>query len=51
MLTGFDCGVFVCMYADLMSSDYPLFLTEEDMNACRERIVAAILTNLAESFE
>jgi sentrin-specific protease 1 len=44
---GFDCGVFICMYADFLSMGYPLSFTQEDITKCRERIALSILKGCA----
>ena len=38
---GYDCGVFVCVYGDLIACDKPLHFTT--INMCRERIKYSIL--------
>ena len=39
----YDCGVFTCMYADLISRNIPLLFTQEQITACREHIALSIL--------
>jgi Ulp1 protease family, C-terminal catalytic domain len=40
--SGFDCGVFTCMFADFLSKDCPLAFTQEHVNKCRRRIALSI---------
>ena len=47
LLLGYDCGVFLCMYADFISNDYPIIFTQEEIETCRERIAVAIMRNMA----
>ena len=44
---GVDCGVFVAMFADFVSNDYPLLFDQREIDACLERMVVAILLNKA----
>ena len=44
---GSDCGVYTCMFADLLSLDQPLLLNPEDMTQCRQRIALSILRGSA----
>ena len=46
-ITGYDCGVFTCMFADFLSKDCPLVFSQEDINQCRERIVLSIMNGRA----
>jgi hypothetical protein len=41
--TGFDCGVFKCMYAAFISKDYPLVFSQSYVAQYRERIALSIL--------
>jgi sentrin-specific protease 1 len=41
---GFDCGMFVCMYADYMLSNLPELFSQNDMPMLREKICYCILT-------
>lgn len=43
-----DCGVFTCMFAELVSRDCPLAFSQEHIPQCRERIALAILTGCAD---
>ena len=43
MSPGYDCGVFVCRYADFIANDHPLVFRQEHMNAAREKIAVEIL--------
>ena len=40
---GHDCGVFICMYADLISRNIPLLFTQEQITECRQHIALSIL--------
>jgi sentrin-specific protease 1 len=40
---GYDCGVFVCMFADFLAMGYPLCFGQDDLPRCRQRIALAIL--------
>ncbi len=44
---GYDCGVFVCMYADYISNGWPLVFNQTHINMCRERIALGIMANCA----
>jgi sentrin-specific protease 1 len=44
---GFDCGVFACMFADLLSLDRPLSFNQHYVTQCRERIAFSILNGAA----
>ena len=44
---GFDCGVFVCMYADYISNGWPLVFNQSHINSCCKRITLGILQNCA----
>ena len=44
---GFDCGVFTCMFCDFMSTNSPLFFTQEHITQCRERIALSIMRGAA----
>ncbi len=39
---GSDCGVYTCMFENLLSLDQPLLLNPEDMIQCRRRIALSI---------
>ena len=41
---GFDCGMFVCMYADYMLQDLPEQFTQQDMPMLRGKFCYCILT-------
>ena len=41
---GFDCGMFVCMYADYMLNNLPELFSQNDMPMLREKICYCILT-------
>ena len=41
---GFDCGVFVCQYAERLSRRAPLDFTQDDMPAIRVRMIEDIVT-------
>jgi sentrin-specific protease 1 len=41
---GFDCGMFVCMYADYMLNNLPERFSQNDMPMLREKICYCILT-------
>ena len=45
-LIGYDCGVFLCMYADSISNDYPIIFTQNEIDVCRERTTLSIMKNL-----
>jgi sentrin-specific protease 1 len=41
---GYDCGVFTCLFADLISRDFPFDrFNENDMSLYREHIALSIL--------
>ena len=42
---GFDCGMFVCMYADYMLNNLPEQFSQDDMPMLREKICYCILRN------
>ena len=46
-LNGFDCGVFVCMICDFISSDCELTFNQDHINRCREKMALAILDQCA----
>ena len=39
----FDCGVYFCMFAELITQEKPLTFTQQDINQCRRRIASAII--------
>ena len=39
----FDCGVFLCMYADYLSEGSPLRFSQADMPLFRRRLILAII--------
>ncbi|KAK9369136.1 hypothetical protein V1509DRAFT_563510 [Lipomyces kononenkoae] len=41
---GFDCGVFTCKTAEVLSRECPLSFSQKDMQALRRRMVFEILT-------
>ena len=41
---GFDCGMFVCMYADYMLQDLPEQFGQQDMPMLRRKICYCVLT-------
>ena len=41
--SGFNCGLFVCMYADFIAMDFPLHFTQVFIDKVRERMPLAIL--------
>ena len=41
---GFDCGMFVCMYADYMLNNLPEQFSQNDMPMLRQKICYCILT-------
>ena len=43
---GFDCGVFVCVFADLLSPGHNLDITQNDLRFSRQKIAESILSNL-----
>lgn len=45
--SGFDCGVFTCMFADFLSKDCPLVFGQSHVTQCRERIALSILNGQA----
>ena len=45
----YDCGVFVCMYADYIANGWPLVFNQSHMNHCRERIALGCMDNCAVS--
>lgn len=44
---GFDCGVFTCMFADFISQDMPLSISQEHISECRDRIALSIMKGKA----
>ena len=42
---GYDCGVFVCMFANFLSIDVSLNFHENQMDFCRRNIALSIITN------
>lgn len=44
---GFDCGVFLCTFADFVSMGYPLTFTQQHINKCRKRIALSIMMGQA----
>lgn len=44
---GFDCGVFLCTFADFVSMGYPLTFSQQHINKCRKRIALSILRGQA----
>ena len=38
-----DCGVYVCMFAEFLTLDFPIMFTQREIGACRELIAIAIL--------
>jgi hypothetical protein len=44
---GYDCGVFVCMYADYITNGWPLIFDQAYINRCRERIALGCMKNSA----
>lgn len=47
VITGHDCGVFTCMFADFLSKDTALVFNQEHINQCRERIALSIMKGRA----
>lgn len=45
--TGFDCGVFTCMFADFISKNCPLVFSQQHITQCRERIALSIMNGSA----
>ena len=45
--TGYDCGVFTCMFADFISKDCPLVFDQRHITQCRERIAVSIINGQA----
>jgi len=43
----YDCGVFVCMYADYIANGWPLIFNQTHINRCRERIALGCMQNCA----
>jgi len=41
---GFDCGMFVCMYADYILNNLPELFSQNDMPMLRQKILYCILT-------
>jgi len=39
----FDCGIFVCMYADFLLVDLPFRFSQDDMDFFRLRLCAEII--------
>ena len=47
ILSGYDCGVFTCMFADFLSKDCPLLFTQHHVDQCRQRIALSIMRGKA----
>jgi sentrin-specific protease 1 len=47
IISGYDCGVFTCMFSDFISNDCPLVFDQKHVNQCRERIALSIMRNCA----
>ena len=47
LFTGYDCGVFTCMFADFLSKDCPLVFEQSHVTQCRERIAVSIMNGQA----
>lgn len=45
--SGYDCGVFTCMFSDFISNDCPLVFDQNHINQCRERIALSIMKGCA----
>lgn len=45
--SGYDCGVFTCMFADFISKSCPLVFSQEHITQCRERIALSIMNGKA----
>jgi sentrin-specific protease 1 len=41
--SGYDCGVFTCMFADFISANRPLDFSQEHIPHCRKVIALAIM--------
>ena len=48
MGVGFDCGVFVCLFADLLLQDVPLKFSQKHATLCRQRITLRIASHAVE---
>jgi Ulp1 family protease len=35
-MNGYECGIFVCMYADYIANGWPLVFYQLHINCCRE---------------
>ena len=46
-LNGYDCGVFVCMFCDFLSTDRSLTFSQEHIAPCRKLIALSIMTGVA----
>jgi sentrin-specific protease 1 len=44
---GYDCGIFTCMYADLLSTNRLLEFTQNKITKYRQQIVLAIIKGKA----
>lgn len=40
----FDCGVFICTYADFMAASWPMFVRQEHMTLMRKKIMVELLS-------
>ena len=45
--TGYDCGVFVCTFIDLIAFNTPLSFDQSDLVRCRKRLALSILQGTA----
>ncbi len=45
--TGWDCGVFTCMFADFLSMNCSLLFEQGHISQCRERIALSIMNGKA----
>ena len=44
---GYDCGVFVCTFIDLIAFNTPLSFDQSDLVRCRKRLALSILQGTA----
>ena len=44
---GYDCGAFICMFADFISKDCRLLFNQDHIDKCRDRIALSIMRNCA----
>ena len=46
METGHDCGIFVCMFADIIANEFLVSFGQAEIDVCRQRIAVAIMRGI-----